>query len=120
MGHKYGKSPELDTAISMLDKQIGSIMQAVNYREKKFNEEWLVIITTDHGRDALTGKDHGGQSDAERNTWLVMNHRPNHYAFENRTAIVDIFPTIATFLNIKLSKSVVDALEGVSLLDPKF
>jgi len=30
MGHKYGKSPELDTAISMLDKQIGSIMQAVN------------------------------------------------------------------------------------------
>jgi hypothetical protein len=49
-----------------------------------------------------------------------MNHRPNHYAFENKTAIVDIFPTIATFLNINLSKSVVDALEGVSLLDPKF
>jgi predicted AlkP superfamily pyrophosphatase or phosphodiesterase len=120
MGHKYGKSPELDTAISMLDKQIGSIMQAVNYREKNFNEEWLVIITTDHGRDALTGKDHGGQSDAERNTWLVMNHRPNHHAFENRTAIVDIFPTIATFLNIKLSKSVAESLEGLSLLDPKF
>jgi predicted AlkP superfamily pyrophosphatase or phosphodiesterase len=120
MGHKYGKSPELDTAISMLDKQIGSIMQAVNYREKNFNEEWLVIITTDHGRDALTGKDHGGQSDAERNTWLVMNHRPNHHAFENRTAIVDIFPTIATFLNIKLSKNVAEALEGISLLDPKF
>jgi phosphopentomutase len=104
----------------MLDKQIGSIMQAVNYREKNFNEEWLVIITTDHGRDALTGKDHGGQSDAERNTWLVMNYRPNHYAFENRTAIVDIFPTIATFLNIKLSKNVAEALEGISLLDPKF
>jgi predicted AlkP superfamily pyrophosphatase or phosphodiesterase len=120
MGHKYGKSPELDTAISKLDKQIGSIMQAVNYREKNFNEEWLVIITTDHGRDAQTGKDHGGQSDAERNTWLVMNHRPNHHAFENRTAIVDIFPTIATFLNIKLSKSVAEALEGLSLLDPKF
>jgi predicted AlkP superfamily pyrophosphatase or phosphodiesterase len=120
MGHKYGKSPELDTAISMLDKQIGSIMQAVNYREKNLNEEWLVIITTDHGRDAQTGKDHGGQSEAERNTWLVMNHRPNHYAFENRTAIVDIFPTIATFLNIKLSKNVAEALEGISLLDPKF
>jgi len=120
MGHKYGKSPEFDTAISMLDKQIGSIMQAVNYRENNFNEEWLVIITTDHGRDAQTGKDHGGQSDAERNTWLVMNYRPNHHAFENRTAIVDIFPTIATFLNIKLSKSVAEALEGLSLLDPKF
>jgi phosphopentomutase len=104
----------------MLDKQIQRLMEAVAYREKNFNEEWLVIITTDHGRDAQTGKDHGGQSDAERNTWLVINHRPNHHAFENRTAIVDIFPTIATFLNIKLSKTVADALEGVSLLDPKF
>ena len=117
MGHRYGKSPELDTAISMLDKQIQKLMAAINYREKNFNEEWLVIITTDHGRDAQTGKDHGGQSDAERNTWLVINHRPNHHAFENRTAVVDIFPTIASFLNIKLSKSIADALEGVSLLD---
>jgi len=117
MGHRYGKSPELDTAISMLDKQIQKLMTAINYREKSFNEEWLVIITTDHGRDAQTGKDHGGQSDAERNTWLVINHRPNHHASENRTAVVDIFPTIASFLNIKLSKSIADALEGVSLLD---
>lgn len=117
MGHRYGKSPELDTAISMLDKQIQKLMTAINYREKSFNEEWLVIITTDHGRDAQTGKDHGGQSDAERNTWLVINHRPNHQAFENRTAVVDIFPTIASFLNIKLPKTVAEALEGVSLLD---
>ena len=117
MGHRYGKSPELDTAISMLDKQIQRLTEAVTYREKSFNEEWLVIITTDHGRDAQTGKNHGGQSDAERNTWLVINHRPNHHAFENRTAVVDIFPTIATFLNIKLPKTVADSLEGVSLLD---
>lgn len=117
MGHRYGKSPELDTAISILDKQIQRLAEAVTYREKSFNEEWLVIITTDHGRDAQTGKNHGGQSDAERNTWLVINHRPNHHAFENRTAVVDIFPTIATFLNIKLPKSVAENLEGVSLLD---
>jgi predicted AlkP superfamily pyrophosphatase or phosphodiesterase len=120
MGHRYGKSPELDTAISMLDKQIQKLMGAVAYREKNFNEEWLVVITTDHGRDAQTGKDHGGQSDAERNTWLVMNKKPNAYAISKRTAIVDIFPTIASFLNIKLSESVAENLEGVSLLDPKF
>jgi hypothetical protein len=49
-----------------------------------------------------------------------MNKKPNAYALSKRTAIVDIFPTIATFLNIKLSKSIADAIEGVSLLDPKF
>jgi predicted AlkP superfamily pyrophosphatase or phosphodiesterase len=114
MGHKYGKSPELDTAISMLDKQIGSIMQAVNFREINFNEEWLVIITTDHGRDAQTGKDHGGQSDSERNTWLVINKKPAKEVV--KTAIVDIFPTIAIYLDIKLPAQVAQALEGVSLL----
>ena len=120
MGHRFGKSLQLGLAIQMLDEQIKNLMQAVQYREQKFNEEWLVIITTDHGRDAQTGKDHGGQSDAERNTWLVMNQKPNNYVLSKRTAIVDIFPTIATFLNIKLSKSVAEALEGVSLLGPKF
>jgi predicted AlkP superfamily pyrophosphatase or phosphodiesterase len=114
MGHRYGKSPELDTAISMLDKQIQKLMQAVSYREKNFKEEWLLIITTDHGRDALTGKDHGGQSDSERNTWLIMNKKPAQEVV--KTAIVDIFPTIAAYLDIKLPLPVAQALEGVSLL----
>jgi hypothetical protein len=114
MGHRYGKSPQLDTAISMLDKQIEKIMQAVSYRENNFNEEWLVIITTDHGRDAQTGKNHGGQSDSERNTWLIMNKKPAPEVV--KTAIVDIFPTIAAYLNIQLSIPVAQALEGVSLL----
>jgi predicted AlkP superfamily pyrophosphatase or phosphodiesterase len=114
MGHRYGKSPELDTAISMLDKQMQKIMQAVSYRENNFNEDWLVIITTDHGRDALTGKNHGGQSDSERNTWLIMNKKPAKKVV--KTAIVDIFPTIATYLNVQLPIPVAQALEGVSLL----
>jgi len=114
MGHRYGKSPQLDTAISMLDKQMQKIMQAVSYRENNFNEDWLVIITTDHGRDAQTGKNHGGQSDSERNTWLIMNKKPAQEVA--KTAIVDIFPTIATYLNIQLPIPVAQALEGVSLL----
>jgi len=114
MGHRYGKSPELDTAISMLDKQSQKLMQAVSYREMNFNEEWLVIITTDHGRDAQTGKNHGGQSDSERNTWLIMNKKPAQEVV--KTAIVDIFPTIAAYLDIKLTIPVAQALEGVSLL----
>jgi bisphosphoglycerate-independent phosphoglycerate mutase (AlkP superfamily) len=114
MGHRYGKSPQLDTAIAMLDQQIEKIMQAVSFRENNFNEEWLVMITTDHGRDAQTGKNHGGQSDSERNTWLIMNKKPAPEVV--KTAIVDIFPTIAAYLNIQLPIPVAQALEGVSLL----
>lgn len=119
MGHKYGESSQLDSAIQMLDKQIEKLMQAVHFREQTYNEEWLVIITTDHGRDAKFAKDHGGQSDRERNTWIVMNQRPDHNAFENKTAIVDIFPTIANYLNIKLTDLVSKELDGISLLSHK-
>jgi hypothetical protein len=114
MGHRYGNSPQLDTAIAMLDKQIGRLMQAVHVREKEYNEDWLVIITTDHGRDSETGKDHGGQSDGERNTWIVTNKKPNKYAPGQRAAIVDIFPSIAHFMNISIPKKVVQALDGAS------
>jgi predicted AlkP superfamily pyrophosphatase or phosphodiesterase len=116
MGHKFGISPQLDSAISMLDRQIGKVMQAVTYREQTYKEDWLVIITTDHGRDKETGKDHGGQSDSERNTWMVMNKKPNNYALNNRTAIVDIFPTITAFLNISLPSHIAKGLDGVPLL----
>jgi hypothetical protein len=37
------------------------IWQAIKEREKNFNEDWLIVITTDHGRDVETGKHHGGQ-----------------------------------------------------------
>ena len=114
MGHRYGDSPQLDSAITMLDHQMATIMKAVHYRERKYKEDWLVIITTDHGRDAKTGKNHGGQSDRERNTWLITNKKPSEGV--NKTAIVDIFPTIASFLNITLPSNVAQSIEGVSFL----
>ena len=61
MGHTYGDSPQMYDAVEVADQQIGKIWTAIQQREKKLDEEWLIIITTDHGRDAATGKDHGGQ-----------------------------------------------------------
>jgi hypothetical protein len=43
-----------------------------------------------------------------------MNKKPAKEVV--KTAIVDIFPTIATYLNIQLLIPVAQALEGVSLL----
>jgi hypothetical protein len=47
---------------------------------------------------------------------MVMNKKPNNYALNNRTAIVDIFPTIAAFLNISLPSYRAKGLDGVPLL----
>ncbi|RZM28633.1 MAG: alkaline phosphatase family protein, partial [Pedobacter sp.] len=62
MGHRYGDSPEFSKAIGMLDVQVGKIWDAIRLREQRYKEDWLIVITTDHGRDEKTGRGHGGQS----------------------------------------------------------
>jgi predicted AlkP superfamily pyrophosphatase or phosphodiesterase len=114
MGHKYGDSPEFYEAVENADKLIGKIYEAVKYREKNFKENWLVIITTDHGRDTKTGKNHGGQSDRERETWIVTNKKPQTERLKNGLAIVDILPSVCKFLKINIPSVVKQNLDGVS------
>jgi len=117
MGHMYGDSPQFEDAVQKLDVQMGKIYDAIKLREKNNNEEWLIIITTDHGRDEKTGKNHGGQSDRQRSTWMVTNYKSlNNYATYYRPAIVDIMPSIARFMNLKLSKKVMAELDGVPFI----
>ena len=117
MGHMYGDSPQFEVAVRKLDAQLGKIYQAINQREKNNNEEWLLAITTDHGRDEKTGKNHGGQSDRQRSTWMVSNYKPlNSYATYYRPAIVDIMPSIARFMDVKLPKEVSYEMDGTPFI----
>lgn len=120
MGHMHGtNSKEYQQAIVYLDQQMGKIWQAIQYRTQHFNEKWLFIITTDHGRDAKTGRNHGGQSERERTTWIVMNTKQlNLYAQKDIPAVVDIFPTIARFMKMPIPPKVEYELDGVPMLGP--
>lgn len=117
MGHQYGDHPKFYESIRHIDYQIGLIWKAVKEREEKHNEEWLVIITTDHGRSGDTGKDHGGQSERERSTWMVTNvNTINEHGQHHRIGIVDIMPSIAEFMNISIPQYRAMELDGVSFL----
>lgn len=117
MGHKYGNSTQFDKAIKYADDYIGQIWESVQYREKNFNEDWLIIITTDHGRTAKTGKGHGGQSDRERAGWIFTNAKNlNQYFKNNQASIVDIFPTIARFMNLSIPLETARELDGIPLI----
>ncbi|MGB3585077.1 MAG: alkaline phosphatase family protein, partial [Tunicatimonas sp.] len=119
MGHRYGDSERMDEAVKLVDEQVGKIWGAIQQREQQFNEEWLIIITTDHGRDAKTGKDHGGQSERERTTWITTNSpNLNNYFHQHQPAIVDIMPTLADFLSIEITPEQKREIDGVSLVGP--
>jgi len=117
MGHKYGDSPQYYDAIEKMDAQVGRIWQAIQYRQKNFKEDWLIFVTTDHGRDEKTGKSHGGQSARQRSTWMVTNYKPlNNYARYYYPAIVDITPSIISFLNVKVPVDQLREVDGTTLI----
>ncbi|MCF0063812.1 alkaline phosphatase family protein [Dyadobacter chenwenxiniae] len=118
MGHKYGDSEQFHNAIKMMDDQMGRLWKAIQVREKDFNEDWLIVITTDHGRDPKSGKDHGGQTDRERSTWIVTNAKDLNQNFKPATeadapGIVDIMPTIARHMDISFPKEQAFEVDGV-------
>jgi predicted AlkP superfamily pyrophosphatase or phosphodiesterase len=119
MGHRYGTGQRQNEAVSFLDTQIGKIWDAIEYRRQQFNEDWLIIVTTDHGRDSVTGRDHGGQSERERTTWVFTNAKNlNSYFYKQQPAITDFLPTMARHLGINIPVSTQRELDGVSLTGP--
>lgn len=117
MSHAYGDSPEFYKAVDYADAQVGRIWEAIEYRQQQFNEDWLIIVTTDHGRDSISGHNHGGQSDRERAGWIVTNARGLNNRFTSQqSAIVDIMPTIARFMKIIIPEDTSKEVDGMPLI----
>ncbi|MEV3858520.1 alkaline phosphatase family protein [Streptomyces sp. NPDC050095] len=69
-GHSYGAASQqyLD-AIAGVDGQVGQMVDAVTSRATYANEDWLILITADHGHTDPGG--HGGSSWQERQTFMI-------------------------------------------------
>lgn len=116
MGHRFGDSPTFYESIQKADAQVGRIWNAIKKREQELNEKWMIVITTDHGRDAQTGKGHGGQSDRERTTWITTNAKGLNERFKQLPAVVDITPSLLRHLNIQPSEEFKEESDGVPFI----
>ncbi|MFG2477181.1 alkaline phosphatase family protein [Streptomyces fagopyri] len=69
-GHSYGAASQqyLD-AVHGVDGQVGQLVAAVKARASYANEDWLIMVTADHGHTDAGG--HGGSSRPERQTFLI-------------------------------------------------
>ena len=117
IAHVHGDGPEQVQAVQLMDAQMGAIWSSINDRQDNYDEDWLLVITTDHGRDAATGKGHGGQSERERTTWIVTNSTRLNARFRDMPAIVDILPSIAVHMQLGIPESVQDQLDGQTFID---
>lgn len=118
VGHRYGDSPEYEEAIRLADRQVERIWDAVQHRQQNYGENWMIVVTTDHGRDAETGKHHGAQSERERTVWIITNAKDLNQHFGNETAAVDIMPSLLRHLQIDLPAEISYELDGVPFIGP--
>ncbi len=72
-GHGYGFSndvPEYAESVRLCDKDAYDIMQTIEARESYATEDWLIIMTSDHGGQ---DKDHGNLSEDCRFIFIAAN-----------------------------------------------
>lgn len=105
ISHKYGNSAIFDEYVVKADHQVARIWEAVKYREKKFNEEWMIVVTTDHGR-TTNGKSHGGHSLRERTIWISTNVEVNAHFSTDYLSIIDIAPSISRHMGFSIPDGV--------------
>ncbi len=117
VAHEHGDSAIFDQAVNWMDSRIGLVWSAVKRRQAEYNEDWLILVTTDHGRDAETGRDHGKQSPRERTIWIATNSKRLNASFEEEPWIVDILPSIATHMGFEIPAAVQAQLDGQSFID---
>ncbi|WP_079243622.1 LamG-like jellyroll fold domain-containing protein [Chryseobacterium indologenes] len=73
-GHSYGFSSTVSqyvNSIKTTDSYIGEIVTAMKNRPSYNNEDWLVVLTTDHG---AIESSHGGGNLTERNIFTVYSN----------------------------------------------
>jgi predicted AlkP superfamily pyrophosphatase or phosphodiesterase len=102
-GHDHGFSPDSAAylaAISTADGQLGQLLEAIEPR--RTDEDWLVIVSTDHGGDGDEG--HGAQNDACQTIFLVVAgdsvQAGELPAVETRH--LDIHPTVLAFFGVPI------------------
>ncbi len=100
-GHKHGYAPDsqgyLDS-IAESDRIIGTILEALQNRPRYAEEDWLLIVSTDHGG---SGFGHGADI-PEHRTIFVIAHSQEPPTFPDAVHIVDIPMLVAKHLEIEV------------------
>ncbi|HEX9692512.1 MAG TPA: alkaline phosphatase family protein [Gemmatimonadales bacterium] len=113
VGHETSSlDPAYRMAIETADRQVGTLLNAVRSRPTYAGEDWLILMSTDHGRRDDGG--HGGNSALEQ-TIFVLASGPGVRvgSIEPSPGIVDVAATALVHLGVALDSSW--RLDGVPL-----
>lgn len=110
-GHDQGFDPNLPghrAAIEAVDLAIADLVGQIEARPSYSDEDWIILLTSDHGGGALEPKQHGANVPRERDVPFVVawiGSSSTAYPGELRPAPrpVDVVPTLLTHFGIALA-----------------
>ena len=102
-GHSYGYGPSVPAyldALELLDGSVGVVLTALRGRKSYGQEDWLILISTDHGG---SGREHGENVPEHRTIFLIVSGPATARGqIESPPLVVDIPPTIFTHLGLSM------------------
>lgn len=103
-GHTYGFSPSIPEYIAKIeeeDARVGQIVAAIHSRPTYANEDWLVVVTSDHGG---SGTSHGQNIPEHLTTALIVSGASSAIGtvMPTQPTLADVAPTVMTFLGVPI------------------
>ena len=87
-----------------IKKQVGALLAALARRRTSYREDWLILVSTDHGR--TDGGGHGGESDLESRIFVLASGRSvQRGRIESPVGIVDVAVTALRHLGVPIDPS---------------
>ena len=105
-GHGKGFDPDVPeyiVAIEMADARVGRIVEAVRHRSTYDKEEWLVIVSSDHGGHGNGHNSHRHVVPAIRKVFLIVSgENAKRGEVEGQAYTVDVAATALAHMGVKI------------------
>ncbi|MDP7204546.1 MAG: alkaline phosphatase family protein [Pirellulaceae bacterium] len=104
-GHKVGFHPSVKpyvAAIEVIDRHVGQLLRAIDARPSRAGENWLVLVSTDHGGRG-TGHGSGHKVPEIRTVFLIVSGTAARQGkIQEQTYLVDLPVTALVHLGVKI------------------
>jgi predicted AlkP superfamily pyrophosphatase or phosphodiesterase len=104
-GHKVGFHPSVKpyvAAIEVVDRQVGQLLKAIDSRPSRKRENWLILVSTDHGGKG-TGHGDGHKVPEIRTVFLIVSGTAARQGkIQQQTYLVDLPVTALVHLGVKI------------------
>lgn len=107
IGHSKGyASKEYLDEVPDVDEYVGRIVNAIASRPFRDDEEWMIVITTDHGG---IGKSHGNMREECRRIPLILSGDKIKKGTlardcESPVSHMDVYPSVMEYLRLPISE----------------